>query len=112
MTSLNMFLCEECGYTTSAGHREEDIFFVSQEYQIHFHKTCFLSVLEENQSRQSRTCLQLLGEFWKEVEEHGYLLAEQNKLREENAHKELLQTQIVGTIIPKIEKRKNKLLSH
>lgn len=104
MTSLNMFLCEECGYTTSAGHREEDTFFVSQEYQIHFHKTCFLSVLKENQGRQSRTiCLRLLGEFWKEVEEHRYLLAQENKLREENAHKAILQTQTVGTIIPKIE---------
>lgn len=30
-------LCEDCGYSTTIGQKEEDIFFVSKKYGLHFH---------------------------------------------------------------------------
>lgn len=74
MTSEEKHLCEECGYSTSTGQKEEDIFFESKKYNLHFHKTCFLAVLQDNRGQRAmKVVLDHLGQFWKDIEERRLL---------------------------------------
>ena len=71
MISTEAHLCEECGYSTTTGLKEEDIFFFSKKFNLHFHKTCFLVTLNENRGSQAmKTVLDLLAQYWREIEEH------------------------------------------
>ena len=37
MISTEAHLCEECEYSTTTGQKEEDKFFVSKKYNLHYH---------------------------------------------------------------------------
>ena len=48
MLSQEIHICEECGYSTTTGGKEEDILFINEKYSLHFHKTYFLAALQDN----------------------------------------------------------------
>lgn len=69
--SRDIHLCEYCGYSTTNGCKEEDVIFINERYSLHFHKTCFLAVLQENRGKHAMDILlNGLGQYWKEVEEY------------------------------------------
>lgn len=74
MSSEEVHLCEECGFSTTTEQKEEDILFVSERYNLHYHKWCFLAVLQENRGQRAiKTVLEALGQFWMEIEENRVL---------------------------------------
>eukprot|EP00268_Persea_americana_P068539 TRINITY_DN9558_c0_g1_i1.p1 TRINITY_DN9558_c0_g1~~TRINITY_DN9558_c0_g1_i1.p1 ORF type:complete len:519 (-),score=49.72 TRINITY_DN9558_c0_g1_i1:3065-4621(-) len=49
-------------------------------YNLHFHKTCFLAVLQDNRGQHAmKIVLDALGQYWKDVEEHRLLQYLQQK---------------------------------
>ena len=69
--SRDIHLCEECGYSTTNGGKDEDVIFINEKYNLHFHKTYFLAILRENRGKQAmEIVLNGLGQYWKEVENY------------------------------------------
>ena len=90
MLSQEIHICEECGYSTTTGGKEEDILFINEKYNLHFHKTCFLAVLQDNRGQHAmQVVLDALAQYWKDIEGHRlsqYLLQRQLATEASSTH--------------------------